>query len=207
MATSKPSSVSSQRRPKANGHDRRRMSLREHLRPLSGTYLRHVATGRTRSVLDDTYIGVVADNRWNEVGTPTYYFALDRGILVAEYGRHIESDLPDGEPERLERSLYKVEVSLEVVLDLTDPETVAAFGAATINDWILELATTQKTATYLLAQLPELQGLVVPSVAFLDHHERYNVVIFGDRIDSRSTFGMPAHLGDLVIEGVGKDPA
>ncbi len=178
--------------------------LRDLVRPWSGRLYRHVAAGRRRSVLDDTYLGVARDNRWNEAGTPAWYFASDLAATVAEYARHIATELPDGVPERLAREVYRVPVTLACTLDLTDPVVVEATGAPPIADWILDPATTRATATFLLAQMPALQALLVPSVAFLDRRQRPNVVVFRDRLDPGSAFGKPVHVRDIVIEAAGR---
>ena len=104
--------------------------------------LRHRPKSSTRSVLDDTYLGQADDNRWSERGVPAYYFASDIGLVAAEHARHIAIDLPAGNVERSEPSVFKVPVSLDVVLRLTDPTVVEAMGADPIETWILDLAKT-----------------------------------------------------------------
>ncbi len=180
------------------------MLLRELTRPWTGPVLRHIAAGSPRSILDDTWIGHAPTNRWNEAGTPTYYFAVDVGVTIAEYARHLAGELPDGVSERLARSLWKVNANLESVLDLTEPAIVAAAGAGPINDWILDLDVTRKTATYLRAQVERLQALLVPSVAFLDQPARFNLVVYRDRIDLSAVFDRPEYIRDFVLEGVGR---
>lgn len=132
-----------------------------------------------------------------------YYFATDIGVIVAEYGRHVEVELPEGRSERLARSVFEVDISLERILDLTDPRVVDAMGAEPIERWVLSLEATQSAASYVLAHVPDLQGLLVPSVAFLDHPERHNVVVYGDRIDPGAVFGPPRFVRDLILEATG----
>lgn len=178
------------------------MSLRDFVRPWAGVGYRHTPAGATRTILDDTYIGRASTNRWSQAGTPTYYFASDLGIVVAEYARHIASELPAGAPERQARSLWSVEINLDRALDLRDPQKVGAMGTGPIKDWILDLDATQASATYLRAQV-DIQALIVPSVAFLDRLDRFNVVVYRDRIDLRAVFGEPAHVRDFVLDAVG----
>ncbi len=158
----------------------------------SGELLRHRPKASRRSVLDETYLGIAADNRWSAAGVRAWYFASDRAVVTAEFARHIEADVPAGYAVRLERSVFRVPVTLERVLDLRDPLVVAAMGAAAIHDWILDLAATQTAAAYLLAHVNGLQGLLVPSVAFLDRPDRFNVVVYRDAIDPATVFGQPA---------------
>lgn len=173
------------------------------VRPWSGPGLRHRPAGSRRSVLDDQYLGQVPDSRWSELGVRAYYFAADIGLILAEYGRHIVIDLPAGHSERLARSVYSVPISLGHVLDLTDPVMVEAMGAAPLETWILNERATQSAATYLLEQVPTLQALLVPSVAFLDRPDRHNFVVYRDRIDVTTAFGVPVHVRDIVLEADG----
>lgn len=179
------------------------MSLRGSVTSWSGDVLRHRPAGSSRSVVDDAYLGQVVDNRWSALGVRAYYFALDPGVIVAEYARHIAADLPTGHTERIERDVFRVAVSLDRALDLTNPSVVMAMGADPIGDWILDIMTTQAAAAYLLTQVPGLQGLIVPSVAFLDDRARFNLVVFRDAIDPRATFGTPVFVMRITLEALG----
>jgi RES domain-containing protein len=133
------------------------------------------------------------------MGVRAYYFASDRGLVTAEYARHIATDLPWGHADRLERSVFRVPLIVDRVLRLTDPDVVSAMGAGPINTWILDLATTQAAAAYLLAQVVGLQAVVVPSVAFLDQHDRFNIVVYRDAIDPAVVFGPPSFELDILL--------
>ena len=130
-------------------------------------------------------------------------FASDLAVTVAEFARHIAAELPDGASERLARTVWRVPVSLTATLDLTDPTVVEAAGAPPIGEWILDREVTRATATYLLAQVPALQGLVVPSIAFLDRRDRPNLVVYRDRIDPSEVFGRPVRVRTIAIEAAG----
>jgi RES domain-containing protein len=177
--------------------------LEARLRRWSGTAFRHVPAGSSRGVLDDTYIGRASTNRWNRAGTPAYYFASDVAVIVAEFARHIAVDLTEGARERQVRHLFAVDIRLARVLDLRDPATVDAAGAAPIGTWITDTAITQATASYVRAQ-SGVQALLVPSVAFLDQPDRFNVVVYRDRIDPAAVFGTPVLMRDLVLEAIGE---
>lgn len=179
------------------------MSLADLALTWAGDLLRHRPKSSTRSVLDDTYLGQADDNRWSERGVPAYYFASDMGVVAAEHARHIEVDVPAGHSERLERSVFLVPVTLEAVLRLTDPAVVEAMGADPIETWILDLAKTQAAATYVRSQVTGLQGLIVPSVAFLDRLDRHNVVVYRDAIDPARVFGTPVHERNITIASPG----
>jgi hypothetical protein len=76
-------------------------------------------------------------------------------------------------------------------------------GADPLNDWVLDLGRTQVAAAYLRSQVNGLQGLLVPSVAFLDQHERRNIVVFRDAIDPAEAFGEPAFELDIILAAAG----
>jgi RES domain-containing protein len=179
------------------------MSIRRFVAPWSGDLLRHRPKGSARSVLDDSYLGQVDNNRWSGRGVRAYYFASDRAIIVAEHARHIAADLPAGHAEKIEREVFRAPVSLERTLNLTDPRVVAMMGADPINTWILDLAKTQAAGSYLLSQVPGLQGIIVPSAAFLDDHARFNVVVYRNAIDPGVAFGAPVFVMRIVLDASG----
>lgn len=179
------------------------MRLAALAKPWSGDGLRHRPRTSHRSVIDDEYLGQASNNRWSELGVRAYYFASDVGLVTAEHARHIAIDVPAGFAERLERSVFRVPISLERVLDLTNPAVVAAMGADPINAWVLDVGRTQAAAAYLRSQVAGLQGLLVPSVAFLDQHERRNIVVYRDAIDPSVAFGEPVWVLDIVLDATG----
>ena len=65
------------------------------------------------------FAGRSADNRWNEQGSPTLYLAGDEGVLIAEWGRHFTLQrAPALQQFSVERSVYRLELSLDQVLDV-----------------------------------------------------------------------------------------
>ena len=178
------------------------MALGSLLHPWSGTGLRHVPAGATRGVLDATHAARSRRNRWNEAGTPTFYFASDIAVVVAEFGRHIQAELPDGQPERQARDVWKVPISLSRVADFRDPDTSASIGLSRIEDWIADVDRTQATARYV-RQHTDVQALLVPSMGFLDVPTRWNVVVYLDRLDPRATFSTPVFVRRIVLDALG----
>ncbi len=115
-------------------------------------------------------IGRVVTNeegRWNLAGQPTMYFATDPGVALAELGRHAPKE---GPPSMA--SLWTLRLALEELPDLR--------GAAD------EMVLDQKRCRALADEFRRLghPGLVVPSVAFLDDRDRFNVVIFAEVVGS-----------------------
>jgi RES domain-containing protein len=179
------------------------MALADLVVAWSGDVLRHRPRASSRSVLEDTYLGIADDNRWSARGVRAYYFASDVGVVGAEHARHIAIDVPGGHEDRIERSVFKVPVVLDRLLTLSDSQVITAMGAAPLNEWILDTGATQAAASYLIAHVRGLQGLIVPSVAFLDRPDRFNLVVYRDAIDLESAFGTPTFEMDIVLTADG----
>lgn len=179
------------------------MALADLVVAWSGDVLRHRPKSSSRSVLDDTYLGIADDNRWSAQGIRAYYFASDIGVVAAEHARHIAVDVPVGHADRIERSVFKVRVALDRVLTLTNAHVIVAMGAAPLQEWVLDTVATQTAASYLVAQVRGLQGLIVPSVAFLDRPDRFNLVVYPEAIDVASNFGTPTFEMDIVLAADG----
>src|SRR4051794_7710831 len=100
-------------------------------------------------------------NRWSRPGEPTIYLGSDSGVALAEFARH----LTVGAPPPVGR-LWTVEVHLDRVVDLRTSAARARASVAAERDWPLERETCRSIATRLRDR--GVQGLIVPSVAFLD---------------------------------------
>src|SRR5688572_27361640 len=97
------------------------MTLSGHLKRWSGAVWRHIPAGSPYDVVDFRFAGRGADNRWNEPGSPTLYLAGDEGVLIAEWGRHFELNRTAHLMQlAVERSVYRLELSIDSVLDLRD---------------------------------------------------------------------------------------
>lgn len=70
---------------------------------------------------------------------------------------------------------------LSRVIDLRDPDTASQFGVGNIASQFADRTIARSTAA-LVRSTTDTQGLLVPSVAFLDDLTRWNLVIFLDRI-------------------------
>ncbi len=178
------------------------MALESLLHARRGVGLRHIPAGASRRILDDAHAGRSGRNRWNEAGTPTFYFASDIAVVVAEFGRHIRAELPVGEAERQERDVWSVPISLSRMIDLRDPAAAASIGLPSVAHWIRDIDRTQATARYL-RQHADVQGLLVPSMAFLDDAARWNAVVYLDRIDPLVAFAAPVFVRRIVLDAVG----
>lgn len=158
------------------------MALEAYLAAWSGSALRHIPAGRHYHVLDFRSARRGQENRWNEPGEPTLYLAGDEGVLVGEWGRHLNIDrTPSLARKSAERSVYRLTLALDRVLDLRDSAIRQALGLTDPPYVFLEVAVARATARYIRIASPA-QAILVPSVAFLDDPTRYNLIVFLDKL-------------------------
>jgi RES domain-containing protein len=131
-------------------------------------------TGPAGSSLDVTTLTSTDANRWSEDGEPTIYLAGDPGVAVAELGRHWGEQ--DGE-----MAIWSLTLGLDGAADLRDPVVRSSLRVPDDPRWILDKKRCHELASRLRSSGPQ-DGLVVPSVAFLDDTSRWNAVVFVDRL-------------------------
>jgi RES domain-containing protein len=154
--------------------------------PWIGSAYRHIRANAGRDVLDFTYAGAFARNRWNEPGEPTLYLAGDPGVLVAEWGRQLGSSFSDDvAASTIERIEYRLHLRLERVLDLRVANVSSWFG---LDDPAVGTADREVTraAAARIRATTDAQALLVPSVAFLDDLSRWNLVVFLERMPAET---------------------
>ncbi len=150
--------------------------------------------------LDQRFAALAADNRWNEPGQPAFYFAGDRGVVIAEYGRHArEERSPDMASETAAREIFRVPIAVERTIDLREPDVLRALSLESVAPiCFLDRPRARATVVYLLAHT-SAEALVVPSMAFLDAPQRWNLVVYLERIDAAQVFGNPKHEETLLL--------
>jgi RES domain-containing protein len=151
-------------------------------RPWIGTAYRHIPAGSARDVLDFRLAGQQPDNRWNGPREPTLYLAGDPGIMIAEWGRHFPAVFDEAMlPAAIERSVFRLSLRLEHVVDLRDPASIAARVPDSATTWFTNRDLARLVAHSFRAQ-GTVQALIVPSIAFLDDLTRWNLVVFLDTL-------------------------
>jgi RES domain-containing protein len=142
------------------------------------------------------------DDRWSTPGTETAYFAGDPLIAVAEFARHGSADASDA------RDLVRVTVTGLSVVDLRDAADRAIVGLGTYADALLDRASTRAAAARLRSA-PGCQGIVVPSAAFLDAPDRFNLIVFIEQLDRplAELLSDPRVIGTLSLEPSAPQPA
>lgn len=158
------------------------MTLVSHLKPWSGSALRHIPAGSRFDVLDFRFAGRSGENRWNEPGQPTLYLAGDEGVLIAEWGRHfVVNRTKQLQAMTVERAVYRLELSLEAVLDLRDARVWRELSLDSCPACFLTIAVARATASFVRATT-DAQGLLVPSMGLLDQLDRWCLVVFLDKV-------------------------
>ncbi len=115
-------------------------------------------------------------------GAPTLYLASERGVAIAEWGRHLERDVPHvGAGAVQERALYAITLTLDGVLDLRERAVTDGLGLTDAPGCFLDRAVARATAGFI-RHTTRSQGLLVPSVAFLDDLDRWNLVVFLEKL-------------------------
>lgn len=160
------------------------MQLSSFLKSWSGPTFRHIPADSPYGVLDFRFAGQGDRNRWNHKGQPTLYLASDYAVAVTEFGRHLERDRSREIARRsIARQVYRLQVAVERVLDLTDACLCASLSLSNAPSCFLDVGVAQATAEYL-RQTTAAQGLIVPSIAFLDDTTRWVMVLFLDKLPS-----------------------
>ena len=110
------------------------------------------------------------------------YLAGDPGVALAELGRHWEEQGDD-------IALWSVDLALAAAADLRDPRLRAIVDVPSDPTWVLDTERCRMLAARLRSD-GRHDGLIVPSVAFMDAPERWNSVVFVEC--------HPADLADVV---------
>jgi RES domain-containing protein len=112
-------------------------------------------------------------NRWNGPGEPTIYLAAHASVAMAELGRHLGSS-----PSQT--AIWELRVSLCAVVDLRGAPIVRGQSGPD-STWILD-RTRSRALARAFRERGDCDGLVVPSAAFLDDPDRWNLVVFVERL-------------------------
>ncbi|CAN5495072.1 hypothetical protein BH09CHL1_BH09CHL1_11410 [soil metagenome] len=172
------------------------MSLQSHFAPWSGQAYRHIPAGSQYDVLDFRFAGRSSNNRWNSQRHPTLYLAGDEGVLIAEWGRHFEVDRSlDLRSRLVERSVFRLELKIDVVLDLRQEDVWSELSLEGAPTCFLDLSVARATANYIRATT-EVQAILVPSVGFLDQLDRWCLVLFLEKLPQT-----PQFITDVVPHG------
>jgi RES domain-containing protein len=144
--------------------------------------LRAWCTGPDAPALDVADLATTDPNRWSRPGEPTIYLAGDPGVALAELGRHWEE-------QEGNIALWSADLSLAAAADLRHARFRATLGLPSNPTWLLDAERCRMVAARLRSE-GRHDGLIVPSVAFMDAGSRWNAVVFVEC--------HPADLADVV---------
>lgn len=137
---------------------------------------------RTYDIYDFSYCGRATENRWNVAGEPTLYLAQEKDVALAEYARHFRVDrAPALATQMYRRKVYRFEVKLEATLDVRSREVWEALSLQNAPHCFGDKSVARATANFI-RQTTETQGIIVPSVAFLDDLEKWCLVLFLEKL-------------------------
>ncbi|TVQ49898.1 MAG: RES domain-containing protein [Gloeocapsa sp. DLM2.Bin57] len=159
------------------------MSLLNYIRPWRGFAVRHIPDSpKPFNIYDFSYCGVSNENRWNIAGEPTLYLAKEKNVALAEYARHFKVDrTPSLATKTYRRLVYRFEVKLDLVLDLTLAEVWQEISLEKAPECFSEKTYARATANFI-RNTTIAQAIIVPSLAFLDNLEQWCLVLFLEKL-------------------------
>ena len=174
------------------------MPLTAFLTPWLGPACRHIPVDAPFGVVDFRYAGRSSFNRWNRRGEPTLYLASDRAVAIAEFARHLRDDNdPAVGRHAITRRLFDLQVRLDAILDLRDPDVCAALALSGAPACFLDVEIARATADYVRRTTPA-QALLVPSMAFLDDPHRWVMVLLLEKLPDDPSLFLPS----VTVDGV-----
>jgi RES domain-containing protein len=148
----------------------------------SADVYRHIPAGAGFDVLGLRWAGSTPDNRWNTAEEPTLYVAGDHGVMVGEFARHLHTRWsPALGSQTSVRQIYRLHVEIERMLDLRDPRVLDALSVENAPQCFLDKRIAQVVARYLRL-VTRTQGIIVPSMVFLDDLDRWTGVLFLEKL-------------------------
>jgi RES domain-containing protein len=127
-------------------------------------------------------------NRWSDEGDATIYLGSHESVAMAEFARHwTDLDRPI--------AIWRATIRLDDVADLRDPDVRRALRLPDPETWVLDRDRCQRIARELRDRGHD--GLVAPSVAFLDDTDRFTIAVFvGNlrrRLEDAVAISRPSH--------------
>ena len=155
--------------------------------------------GATDEFDHDALVTMGDGNRWNDPGEPTLYLTGDPGLALIEAGRH-EPAGPPAQPSS--GTIWALRVSAPDMLDLRRLDVREALGLDGPH-WFLDRPTCQRLVRSL-RQSGACSGIVTQSAGVPDIPERWNLVIFADRLDRPvdQVVSQPKRIGSFQLGAV-----
>jgi len=136
-------------------------------------------------------------DRWGAPGERTIYLAGDPAVALAEYARNREPGAPAEETRIVRLRLRAVSV-----LDLRRSSVAVAAGVPPAARHVGDREVARRVSRQVRTGV-QCEGLLVPSMAFLDRTDRFNVVLFVERlgVELESILCDAEEVGRLRMDG------
>lgn len=158
------------------------MNLRQYLKPWQGTGYRHQPANSPYPVTDSRFLGMNA-GRWSRKGEKAYYVACDPSVMATEFARWLKTEAGAVSPSA--RDVFELEIQLNRVLDLRDPQVQAALGITSVTDFF----HVDHCQTYAaMARINDAEAILVPPMGTLDKPETWNLVVFTEAFNATTSF-------------------
>ena len=172
-------------------------TLAQQVRPWAGTAYRHIPA-TAADVRDLRHAHRRGSGRWHWAGQPTLYLASDTGVALGEFARHLAVDRTGG-PLPARRTIHELGVRLDRTVDLRDPGVLRLIGRDDAPTCWLDVRIARAVATLFRDSL-DVQGLIVPSIAYLDDPARFNVVGFLENLPENPRTFLPRARRRATVE-------
>ena len=106
-------------------------------------------------------------------------------------------NVPTLAPATVTRTVYRLELVVDRLLDLRDPRLWQALSLSNAPFYFTDRAVARATARFL-RYTTQAQGLLVPSVAFLDQPDRWVLALFLEKLPADPRAFIP------VVDEVGQ---
>lgn len=171
------------------------MNLRQYLKPWQGTGYRHQPANSPYSVTDTRFLGITP-GRWNRKGEKAYSVACDPAVSATEFARWLKTEAGAVTPNA--RDMFELEIKLERVLDLRDPQVQAALGIAGITDFS---PWDHCQAFASMARISDAEAMLVPPMGTLDKPETWNLIVFTEAFNGTTSFVQQhRHVGVIQVK-------
>ncbi|WP_071590750.1 RES domain-containing protein [Synechococcus sp. PCC 7336] len=157
------------------------MSLEDFCSPWSGHAIRHIPDAPDNTIFDFGNVRRVREHRWNYAGERTIYLAKSQDVALGEYARHFRESRPGLAGQALSRKVYSIEIKLESTINLCNKAIWDNFGVVKGPHSFMDEQIARSVARSIRTATPA-QGIFVPSMCFLDNLEKWNLVLFLEKL-------------------------
>ena len=115
-------------------------------------------------------------DRWGTSGQRTVDLAADPAVALAEYARRRDPGAPADE-----RRLMRLRLRAVTVVDLRRGSVAVALGLPPGSRHLADREVARRVSR-TVREADVCEGMIVPSMAFLERADRFNVVLFCERL-------------------------